>query len=150
MGMAKGVRMKTKSMIKKSWYYERARCELLHCVFNVVWLPGVARLHGGARGAARWHPDRGLSRQPVCFSRHALQLTNSTRARACNRAPTRTPQPTNVRPPRSGRGAETHQQLSPSHKSSGCPRAKPRAFLSSARTGASSKLRSAVLYLRDG
>ena len=30
---------------------ERARGELLHGVFNVVWLPGVARLHGG-RG---WH-----------------------------------------------------------------------------------------------
>jgi len=25
---------------------ERARGELLHGVFNVVWLPGVARLHG--------------------------------------------------------------------------------------------------------
>ena len=42
---------------------ERARGELLHGVFNVVWLPGVARLHGGP-GLA--HPDRELSHVSLC------------------------------------------------------------------------------------
>ena len=51
--MAQGRKVTSKVTSKKvSCSCERARGELLHGVFNVVWLPGVARLHGGgARGA---------------------------------------------------------------------------------------------------
>ena len=127
-------------------------------VFNVVWLPGVAPVYTVGPGALRAgtltvdsaaSPSASLA---TLWPRSPTDQLNA-RTRLQSRTDTDTSadkKQTSVRPPRSGRGAETHQQLSPSHKSSGCPRAKPRAFLSSARTGASSKLRSAVLYLRDG